>query len=140
MSRPAGSPFVADEVLDQLAAVAEAEEKATEALLGVDADHVPEDRPAADLHQRLGDRLAVPAQARAAPATEDHHVLHSGRAGAAALVEQPAGGGPELEGGPAGLEHDAQGALGACRSPTSGRGRPCRAGSGTGPRRRPRTG
>jgi hypothetical protein len=35
-------------------------------------DHVPHDRPAADLHQRLRDRLRVLLQPRAAPATEDY--------------------------------------------------------------------
>jgi hypothetical protein len=55
--------------------VAEAEHEMAEALLRVDVDHVPEDRLAADLHERLRDRLGVLAQARAPAAAEDHHGL-----------------------------------------------------------------
>ena len=41
------------------------------ALGGVDPDHVPEDRLAADLDQRLGDRVRLLLQAGPAPAAED---------------------------------------------------------------------
>jgi hypothetical protein len=51
--------------------VAEAEHEAVEALRRVDADHVPQDRAAADLDQRLRDRLRVLAQPRAAAAAQD---------------------------------------------------------------------
>ena len=61
-----------DERLDQVAAVAEAEHEAAEALLGVDADHVPEDRLSADLHERLRDRLRLLAEPRAPASAEDH--------------------------------------------------------------------
>ena len=64
-----------DERLDHVAPVAEAEHEAAEALLGVDADHVPEDRLPADLNERLRDRLRLLAQARAPASTEDHDGL-----------------------------------------------------------------
>ena len=88
-----GEAVVSHEVLDQLAPVAEAEHEAVEALVGVDPDDVPEDRPAADLHQRLRDRLGVLAQARAAAAAQDHDRLVHRReryrpAGAAPVGEQ----------------------------------------------------
>ena len=47
------------EVLDHLAQVAGQEDEAAEALGGVDVDDVPEDRLAADLDQRLRDRMRL---------------------------------------------------------------------------------
>jgi hypothetical protein len=55
--------------------VAQAEHKSAEALIGVDADHVPEDRSPADLHERLRDRLRLLAQSRAPASAEDHDGL-----------------------------------------------------------------
>ena len=51
--------------------MAGAEDEALEALLGVDADDVPEDRPPSDLDERLRDRLGVLPEPRAAAAAED---------------------------------------------------------------------
>jgi hypothetical protein len=61
-------PGVSHEPLDQLAAVTQAEHEAVEALLGIDPHHVPEDGPAADLDERLRDRLGVLAQTGTRPA------------------------------------------------------------------------
>jgi hypothetical protein len=69
------------EVLDQLTLVAEAEDEAPEALLGVDPDDVPQDRAAADLDQRLRDRLGVLTEPRAAAAAKDDDgLVHGGNA------------------------------------------------------------
>jgi hypothetical protein len=59
------------ELLDHLSPVAGQEQEAAESLGGVDPGHVPENRLAADLHERLGDRVRPLLQARAAPAAED---------------------------------------------------------------------
>jgi len=66
-----GPPLLHDEPLDHLAEVARQQQEAAEALGGVDPDYVPDDRLAADLHQRFGDRVSLLLQARAAPAAED---------------------------------------------------------------------
>ena len=68
---PLGPVGLARERLDLLAAVAAQQQEAAVALGGVDADHVPEDRVPADLHERLGDLGAVLLQPRPATATED---------------------------------------------------------------------
>src|SRR5581483_590989 len=70
-------------VLDLLPLVAGEEQEAREALAAVDRDHVPEDRPGADLDERLRDRLRPLAEARPAPATQDHNWFeaHQGRGG-----------------------------------------------------------
>src|SRR6476646_6486112 len=60
-----------DEALDHLAQVSGAEDEALQSLRGVDLDHVPEDRSAADLHQRLRHRLGLLAQACSPAAAED---------------------------------------------------------------------
>ncbi len=74
--RHAVGPFVrADDRLDQLALEASAEEEAPQPVSRVDPDHVPQDRLAADLHQRLGDRGRVLLQPRPAAAAENHHVV-----------------------------------------------------------------
>ena len=62
-----------DEAVHFLAQVPGEQQKPPEALRQVDLQHVPEDRTAPDLHQRLGDRPGVFLQAGAAPAAEDDH-------------------------------------------------------------------
>ncbi len=47
------------ELLDHLAQVARQEHEAAKTLRGVDMDHMPEDRLAADLNQRLRDRVRL---------------------------------------------------------------------------------
>ena len=71
-SHPVGPALGRGELRDDLAQVAGGEQEALEALRGVDLDHVPEDRPAADLDQRLRQRFGPLTQARAAAAAEDH--------------------------------------------------------------------
>jgi hypothetical protein len=56
---PRGPVLGFDEALDELALVARGQQEPRQALGGVDAHHVPDDRPAADLDERLGDRLGV---------------------------------------------------------------------------------
>ena len=56
-----------------LALVAGGQHEAPEALHGVDLHDVPDDRLAADLDQRLGDRLRALLQAGSPPAAQDHH-------------------------------------------------------------------
>ena len=72
---PSGSPSSRHELLDQLALVPEAEDEAVKALVGVDADDVPEDRTPADLDERLRDRVRLFAQPGAPAAAEDHDGL-----------------------------------------------------------------
>ena len=81
-STPEGQLLGRDVLLDQVALVAGAEHEAAQPLGGVDLDHVPEDRLAADLHQRLRDRLGVLLEPRAAAAAEDHHVRDPAHASA----------------------------------------------------------
>src|SRR5215218_5023531 len=71
------------ELRQRLAHVAGRQQEAIETLGRVDLDHMPEDRPAADLDQRLRHRLGSLAQPRPAAATENydgwlHWVRHCG--------------------------------------------------------------
>src|SRR6202034_1345706 len=59
------------ELLDLFGLIAGEQEEVAEALGKVDLDDVPEDRPAADFDERLGNRLRVLLQPRAAAATQD---------------------------------------------------------------------
>ena len=59
-------------VLDHRAAIPGRQQEPREPLRGVHPDHVPDDRLAADLHERLGDLARVLLQARAASAAQDH--------------------------------------------------------------------
>ena len=82
-SHPVRPALAGGELLDRLAQVAGREQEALEPLGGVDLDHVPEDRPAADLDQRLRHRLGPLAQPRPAAAAEDddgwlHRFRHCG--------------------------------------------------------------
>ena len=64
---------VVQEVLaDHVAAVAEAQDEVLVAEVRVVAHQVPEDRPVADVHQRLRDGVRVLAQPRAEAAAEQH--------------------------------------------------------------------
>ena len=69
----AGQAALRGEGRDPIAAVAGQQQEVGEPLADVDRDHVPEDRPAADLDQRLGNRLGVLVQPGATPAAEDRH-------------------------------------------------------------------
>ena len=62
----------ADERLDLLAAVSGQQQEPPEPLRQVDLDHVPQDRAAADLDQRLGHRRGALLQAGPASAAQDH--------------------------------------------------------------------
>jgi len=68
---PPGLP--SDEVLlDTLAEVPEAENELAEAVVGVAAHHVPEDRPPADLNEGLRESGFAPRQSQPASPTQDH--------------------------------------------------------------------
>ena len=69
----AGHACAVDEAADLLAAVSGQEQKAPEPLREVDLDHVPEDRAAADLDHRLGQRRCPALQARPAATAQDHN-------------------------------------------------------------------
>ena len=68
---PLGPALGRGELRHRLAHVPGREQEALEPLRRVDLDHVPEDRPAADLDQRLRHRLGPLPQPRPAPAAED---------------------------------------------------------------------
>ena len=74
-----------EELLDLPALVAEADEEAAGAVVAVELHDVPQDRPLADLDQRLGHALGLLAQPGAHPAREDddRHPLDRGVAAAA---------------------------------------------------------
>src|SRR4249919_1410984 len=75
---PLGPRDRLDPPLDLLALVSGEQQKAREALRAVDRDHVPEDRAAADLDERFGDRFGAFTQAGTPPPAEDHDwVKHS---------------------------------------------------------------
>ena len=59
--------------LDHVAAVAQAEHKIAEAVVGVELHDVPEDGAAADLDHRLGPEFGFLAQARAQSAAKNHY-------------------------------------------------------------------
>jgi hypothetical protein len=61
-----------EELLDQPALVAQAEDELAEPVVGVDLHDVPQDRLLADLHERLGHPLGLLAQACAHAAAQDH--------------------------------------------------------------------
>src|SRR5262249_18312372 len=80
----AGSPWLRrDERLDLLAPVSGQQQEALESLGDVDLDDVPDDRAAADLDQRLGDRLRVLLKPRAATPAQDRDRRISGAVHAA---------------------------------------------------------
>ena len=89
----AGGPHpAADETLDLFAPVAGQQQEAVEALRDVDLDDVPDDRAAADLHQRLGDRLGVFLQPGSPASAEDRDRRLSGAVHAADYpIRGPAG-------------------------------------------------
>ena len=63
------------------AIAAGADQEAAEAVRRVDPDHVPEDRPAADLDERLRDGMRALLQARPPAAAEDRDLgkgIHAG--------------------------------------------------------------
>ena len=69
--------LVAQEVvLDRVGPVAQAEDELAVPEVGVVAHDVPQDRPVADRHHRLGDRLGLLAQADA-PSPAEQHDLHA---------------------------------------------------------------
>ena len=74
-----------EELLDLPALVAEADEEAAGAVVPVELHDVPQDRPLADLDERLGHALGLLAQPGADPAREDDdgHPLDRGVAAAA---------------------------------------------------------
>src|SRR5262249_31909761 len=90
---------------DQLSLVPREQLKAPKPLREVDLDHVPEDRTAADLHKRLGDRLRVLLQARTTTAAEDrdrrqHHVTpFAASVFSTALTERSSGDGGKRSSG-----------------------------------------
>lgn len=65
---------VEEVVLDHAPLVAEAEHEAIQAVVAEEPHDVPEERPAAYLHHRLGAILRLLAHPRALPATKDHDV------------------------------------------------------------------
>ena len=69
------SPVVEEVVLDRVGAVAQAQDELGVAEVRVVAHHVPEHRPAADRHHRLGQGL-VPARIRMPEPTAEQHDLH----------------------------------------------------------------
>ncbi len=77
------------EGLDPVCPVAEKKLEAPKALARVERHHVPQDRLAADLDERLRQRLAGLAHARALAAAEDGHREHRG-----SLVVRPGSTGP----------------------------------------------
>src|SRR6185312_7120742 len=60
-----------DELLDLLAPIPGQQQEVLEPLGDVDLNHVPDDRPAADLDERLGDRLSVLLKPSAPAAAQD---------------------------------------------------------------------
>ena len=72
-----GLVVVQEVVLDGRRAVAQAEDEVAVPEVRVVAHHVPQDRPVADGHHRLGQRLRVLAQAQPEPAAEEDD-LHRG--------------------------------------------------------------
>ena len=106
--------------------MAEAEHEAAEALVGVDPDHVPEDRAPADLHERLRDRLRVPRAAACRGLRTGSRLArppperYPRRAGRATAVEQPAVRGAELEQRVPRPEDHAQGAVHVVAAPDHG--------------------
>ena len=68
---------VEEELPDQVAAIAEAEDEVLVAEVRVVAHQVPEDRPVADVDERLGNRVGVLAQAGSQSAAEQYD-FHSG--------------------------------------------------------------
>ncbi len=75
---------------DHLAPVAGQQHEPAKAVGGVDPDDVPEDRPPADLDQRLRDRVRVLLQAGAATSAEDRDGLGALRHRHRADVQPPA--------------------------------------------------
>ena len=73
-----GPRLAGDEAIHQLGEVPGQEQEPPEAVGDVDVDHVPDDRPPADLDQRLGDRGGTLPQASPAAAAQDQDPFAAG--------------------------------------------------------------
>ena len=74
ISTACGPRLRGDVVADHLAEVSGRAARSAEALRGVDPDHVPQDRPAADLDEGLGDRMGVLLEAGSAASAQDYDI------------------------------------------------------------------
>ena len=88
-STPSGQSVGGAELGDHLPPVPGQQEEAPEAVRRIDPDHVPDDRTAADLDERLRDRVGPLLQPGAAPSAEDRDGLGAFRHARCRPAAQP---------------------------------------------------